>query len=122
MQSYSELPGLDALYLEDSYVLAIHEEATEVRFELDAVMTEAHPKWLSPKEGEAYAYLRVDLVFPRVERLDWIEKTMKPIVGPDAEVDYGNIDGFTWGPRWYELHGEWGHVRIESGPPIVNER
>jgi len=122
MRPYPELPGLDALYLEDSYVLGVREEATELRFELEAVLTEAHPKWSTPKSGEQYAYLPVDLVFPHPRRVEWIERTMKPISGPDGERDFGNIDSFVWRPGWFEMKGEWGHVRIESDPPIVVER
>ena len=93
---YSDLPGLEHLYLEDSYVLGIREQHDELRFELEAVLTEDHPRWAPPKPGEAYAYRRVDLVFVRPSRVWWIEQTMQPVVGPGGDVDFGNIDSFTW--------------------------
>lgn len=121
MRPYPELPGLEALYLEDSHVLGVREAPCEVRFELEAVLTEHHLKWSPPKPGEQYAYLRVDLVFPNPRRIEWLEKAMRPITGPSGEVDYGNIDTFEWQTRFYDLQGEWGHVRIESDAPVVVE-
>ena len=102
-------------------MLDVKETPDAVSFRLEAVLLETHPKWFPPKKGEAHTYRVVDLVFPRVVRVDWVERRMKPITGPDGEVDYGNIDSFNWGPRFFELEGEWGHVRIESDPPLVVE-
>jgi len=113
------LPGLEALFLEDSYVLGVREDTSDLCFELEAVLTEDHPRWSPPKPGEQYAYLRVDLVFPNPRRVEWLERTMRPIPDPSGIVDYGNIDSFEWETRHYELSGEWGHVRIESDPPVI---
>ena len=121
MRPYHELPGIEALYLEDSYVLGVREGTTDVRFELEAVLTEDHPKWSPPKPGEQYAYLRVDLVFPNPRRVEWIERAMRPITDASGEIDYGNIDSFEWQTDFYELLGEWGHVRIESDAPVLVE-
>jgi hypothetical protein len=41
---------------------------------------------------------------------------IKPIVGPDGSVDYGNIEGFhKVGHGTYEFSGEFGDVRIKGG-------
>jgi hypothetical protein len=95
MGPYDQLPGLEHLYLEDSYLLGIHEDDDELRFEIEAVLTERHPRYVPRKPDEAYTYLRVAIVFPEPRSVTWIERTMKPIVGRDAEPDYGNIDSFT---------------------------
>jgi hypothetical protein len=121
MHPYPELPGLEALYLEDSYVLGIRESGSEVRFELEAVLTEDHPRWSPPKAGEQYAYLRMDLVFPNTRRIEWVEQAMTPLRDASGEVDYGNIDSFEWRPGFYDLLGDWGHLRIESDEPVVME-
>ena len=121
VRPYQEIPGLDVLYLEDSWVLDVSESEAELRFELEAVLTEAHPNWSPPKEGEQYAYRRVGLVFPQPNRVHWLDKTMRPNSYLDGTVDYGNIDTFVWGPGQYELSGSWGHVQIESEPPTVVE-
>jgi hypothetical protein len=49
MRPYHELPNLDDLYLQDSWVLDVQETPDEVRFRLDAVLRETHPKWSPPK-------------------------------------------------------------------------
>jgi hypothetical protein len=121
MRPYPELPGLEALYLEDSYVLGVHENASEVRFELDAVLTQDHPKWSQPPPDQQYAYLRVDLVFPNARRIEWVERAMRPVSDPAGGSEYGNIDSFEWPTNYYDLLGEWGHVRIESDPPLLVE-
>jgi hypothetical protein len=121
VRPYSELPVLSDYYLEDSFVLAIRETADEVRFVLEAVLTPTHPKWSPPNPGEVHPYLKVELVFPSVQRVNWIKRKMTPIGGPGGEIDYGNIDRFEWEPRWFELQGEWGHVQIESETPAVTE-
>jgi hypothetical protein len=121
VRPYAELPNLDDLYLEDSWVLDVQETPDEVCFHLEAVLRETHPKWSPPKKGEVYTTLPLSLVFPGKVRVLWVERKMKPILGPDDEVDHGNIDSFEWEPRFFELQGEWGHVRIESDPPLVIE-
>lgn len=119
VRPYSELAGLESLYLEDSYVLGINAGPSNVRFELEAVVTENHPEWSPPKSGEQYAYLRADLVFPNPRRIDWVERSMKPVADANGEIDYGNIDSFTWHADCFDLRGEWGHLRIESDAPFV---
>jgi hypothetical protein len=118
---YAELPGLEALYLEDSYVLGVREEPSEVRIGLEAVLTEDHPSWSPPKPDEQYAYRRIELVFPNTRRVDWVEKSMTPFRDGSGEIDYGNIDSFEWQPGFYDLRGDWGHLRIESDEPVVVE-
>lgn len=47
---------------------------------------------------------------------------MNPVKGPDGEIDYGNIDSFVWSPSWFEIQGEFGHVRVDADPPTATER
>jgi hypothetical protein len=122
VRPYPELPGLEALYLEDSYVLGVRESPSEVRFELEAVLTEDHPSWSPPRPNEQYAYRRVDLVFPNPGQIEWVEKAMTPFQDATGEIDYGNIDSFEWQTDLYDLHGDWGHIRIESDTPVVVDR
>ncbi len=120
MSDYSEsVPALTNIYLEDSFVLAIHESRDELRFDLEAVLTENRPQWKPPKPDEQYAYLRIGLVFEQPRRIEWIRKTMRPSTDATGELDYGNIDSLTWDGTVYELAGDWGQVRVESGPPTV---
>lgn len=73
------------------------------------------------KPDEAYTYLRVAIISSEPRSVTSIDRTMKPIVGLDADPDYGNIDSFTWRGDRYELVGEWGHVVIDADAPSVIE-
>jgi hypothetical protein len=120
MSDYSEsVPALKDIYLEDSYVLAIHESPEELRFDLDAVLTETHPLWTKPQPDEQYAYLRMSLVFARPRRVEWIRKAVTEFRDATGEIDYGNIDSIQWDGTAYELAGDWGRVRVESDAPTV---
>ena len=68
--------------LEDSYILDVRESDQELRFEVEAVMTREHPRWSQPKDGEANAYLVVDIVFAQPRRVEWVEKRMNPPLAP----------------------------------------
>jgi hypothetical protein len=54
MVNYSELPGLDGVYLEDSFVLGIEETSNQLVFDLDAVLTPSHPSYAPPNRGESF--------------------------------------------------------------------
>jgi hypothetical protein len=117
--TYDQLPGLEHLYLEDSYLLAVHEDGDELRLDIEAVMTEQHPRFTPRKPHETYSYLRVAIVFIEPRSVDWLERSMKPITDPDGETDYGNIDSFTFDQDRYEITGEWGHIVLHGTAPVV---
>ena len=58
MVNYSELPGLDGVDLEDSFVMAIEEAADILVFELDAVLTPRHHSYEPPPADEQHCYRR----------------------------------------------------------------
>ena len=120
MTGYEELPGFEHLYLEDSWVLGVHESGDELRFDIEVVLTENHPDWLPPKLGELYAYKRVALVFRKPREVTWLERmTGPPAVDASGEIDYGHIDVFRWAGSTFDLQGEWGRVRVHGDPPVV---
>ena len=116
------MPGLKHLYLEDSWVLGIEESPDELRFDLEAVLTEDHPRWSTPKPDEQYAYLPIALVFRRPRTIEFERSRCPPAVDATGEIDYGHIDSFQWEGCRFELEGDWGSVRIEGDPPAVIER
>jgi hypothetical protein len=121
--SYETLPGLERLYLEDSWVLGVYESATSLIFDLDAVLTEQHLDWHPPKPGEQYAYRRVALTFPAVRSIEWLSRGSHPATDASGENDWGNIDSFAVvDDGVYELEGDWGHVRVASASPEVHDR
>lgn len=113
------MPGLEHLYLEDSCLLAVHEVGGELRLDVEAVITEQHPRYTAPKPDEAYSYLRIAIVFREPRSVDWSERSMKPITDPVGETDYGNIDSLTFDGDRYQITGEWGHIVIHGPAPVV---
>ena len=120
--SYESIPGLEHVYLEDSWVLGVFESAASLSFDLEAVLTEQHPQWEPRKPGEQYTYRRLWLTFPNVRRVEWLDRGGPPAVYATGERDWGIIDTFAADADTYELTGDWGHVRVESDPPQVQDR
>ena len=117
---YHQLSGLDNIYLEDSYVLGVEENESEIRFRLELVLTERHPAYSPPKPGEQYAYRRGEIVFPAATEKSWIRKSMHPNPDPSGEPDFGNVDAFFGIGGTYHLSGEWGEIRISSDSPVLH--
>lgn len=108
------------VYLEDSWVLGVFETADELRFVVEAVLTEQHPEWHTPKPSEQYAYKLIALVFRRPREVVWVERMSGlPAMDASGELDYGNIDAFTWDGLVFDLSGDWGHVRVKGVTPVV---
>lgn len=116
---YSKLPGFDHLYLEDSYVLAILDEAAEVRFEMEFVLTEQHPDFRPPRSGEQYCYRRGTMRFPKVAEVTKFLRQDVRSQDATGEADMGNIDSFAWCGGQYRLEGDWGRLDIRCGKPTV---
>jgi len=114
---YSNLVGLEHIYLEDSYVLNIVNPTT---YELELVLCESHPQYKPPLEGEQYCYKKVILKFPNSSFSDLRKSNMSPVVDSDGSHDYGNIDIFYQDEdKSYYMQGDWGNVRIQADPPII---
>ncbi len=116
--NYWQLPGLENIYLEDSYVLGIKTD-TSVEFFLEVVLTENHSLYTSPLPGERYCYRRITLKFPHPQTYNLTLNKMLPIVDPDGTWDYGNIDAFFMENEAYNLIGEWGELTVISDPPVI---
>lgn len=116
MASYSEIPGLENVYLEDSFVLAIEESSDKLVFELDAVLTSAHPSYAPPRPDEQYCYRSAILQFI-TDNVSWLARSQSRYRDASGEEDLGNIDVFTAERGRYHLEGDWGTVEIESSVP-----
>ncbi|MFD4403408.1 hypothetical protein ACFWPH_11635 [Nocardia sp. NPDC058499] len=111
---YSSLEKLSGVYLEDSYVLAVWEGEDYLLFELDAVLTPKSPGYTDPNPGEQYCYMRSELLFDSITRIEWRQRTLQPYRDATGEVDYGNIDVLEILEDGYRIEGDWGSVRIWS--------
>ncbi len=110
---YNTIDDLHDIYLEDSFVLGIHEGEDVLFFDLDVVLTEEHPLYRQPPEDMRYCYRTARLAFSGDLHVTWIERNLTARnVADDGSVDLGEIDGFDCGPDGYYLDGEWGAVKI----------
>ena len=112
--NYYEIPSLSNIYLEDSYVLSVREAEDSLIFELEAVLTESHPKYKKPQEGEKHCYRKIFLRFLNVDSFEWLDKRFMAYADASGEFDYGNIDSFVGCDDGYELTGDWGRVAIKG--------
>lgn len=119
-EDYFQIPEFDAVYLEDSYLIALEENETDVSFLLELVITEAHPRYTPPPPDEHYCYKRVRITFPNVRKKVWVTKTFQPIPDLGGEPDFGNIDVLYRTGSEYRVAGEWGEVHFTSDAPELD--
>lgn len=119
--NYWELPGLDDVYLEDSWVREVQIGDSSIRFTLDLVLRENSPRYTPPLSGEQYCYAPATLEFDHATQIKWTPSDIKPAVDPDGSVDFGNIDNFEVDGDVYHLEGDWGEATIyTSTPPRID--
>ena len=110
---YSKLPGLEHIYLEDSYVLEIEEGTDSLKVTLEAVLTETHPEYSTPKAGEQYCYRDAVLEFTSITECKWDKKDLgKVTTDSDGTQDHGNIDTLGILPNGYYVEGDFGTAII----------
>src|SRR6185312_1619426 len=116
---YTRMPGLEGIYLEDSFVLDIAASDGAVEFALDAVLTPRHPLYHAPREGEQYCFRKLRLRFPRTVEVDWNRRSRDVRVDASGETDLGHIESFSRSGERYHLFGDWGSVEIRSDAPVL---
>ena len=110
---YSEMfDELRDVYLEDSWVLALRQVDGQLTFDLDAVLTESHPRYQVPKPGEQYDYLRAELVVTGEDVLLELSGA-QPARDATGQTDIGHIDAWhTDAAGWSTLEGDWGSACV----------
>ncbi|MEO0837130.1 MAG: hypothetical protein AAFY16_14460, partial [Cyanobacteria bacterium J06642_3] len=91
-KQYWELPELQNLYFEDSFVLSIKPDSSSVEFLVETVLTENHPHYSLPKPNEQFCYQNFYLTFSDAKEIMWLTKNETFIIGANNEIDYGNIE------------------------------
>ena len=100
------------VYLEDSYVLNIIEEADSVAFEMEFVLTEGHSLYHSPKPSEQYCYRKGRLQFLSCASAELKLSNQRPSTDANGETDLGNIDTFEKVSETHVLQGCWGKLEV----------
>lgn len=119
MRSYTTLPGLSCIFLEDSYVLAIEARPSELRISLDLVLTPDHPAYRSARMGEQHSYRRAEMIFSGVTRLLWVDQGAPSARDASGKVDFGNIDSYEWDDAGHRLVGDFGRLEVVAEHPRI---
>ena len=118
--SYTELPTLEDIYLEDSWVLAMSASYRRLVFVVEFVLTPGHPSYRDPEPGKQYCSKTGELRFERVTTLSWVDQTALPAVDASGDVDYGAIDTLARRGNRYELTGDFGTITVVTEElPVV---
>jgi len=114
MKSYQDLPGLEHVLLEESYVLAVAATPGVVSFVLEVVLTPEHTEYVAPELGTYLCYRDGFLEFVGVTELKWTGQGSPPAIDASGEQDYGHIEALTWDGGQYELEGDWGAISVAA--------
>jgi hypothetical protein len=115
VRSYTELPGLANIVLEESYVLDVRATPGELFVDVDFVLTADHPGYVAPPPSEVECYRRGSIRFRGVESLRWEGQGRPPARDASGERDYGSIDSLGWERDHYELSGDFGEIGLRAG-------
>ena len=85
------------------------------------MLAETHPEYKPPEPGEVFCHRHAELRFENVEDVHWTMSDSPSSFDATGEIDYGNIESFTFSDRRFELSGgaigEWGSMVVVSSPP-----
>ena len=111
-KNYSELPGLEQVYLEDSWVLDVAIGRGTVSVSLDVVLCEDHHEYATPPGHERYCYRRGVLRFSDVTEVRWQMPTGPPAIDATGETDYGGVDEYLFEKTTHSLAGSFGELVV----------
>lgn len=111
--SYQDIDSLRNYFFEDSYVLAIHVFAGRLSIELDVILTNSHPHYVSQKDGEQYCFRKAVLIFDQVTSITHFFLNYDIATDVDDEKDMGNIDYLSMeGGNLFHISGPWGNIDL----------
>lgn len=115
MAAYYELPGLEQIYLEDSFVLGAEILPGTVKVQLDVVLREGHPSYVAPGADEQYCFRKGVLRLEEVRDVTWRMPTGAPAVDASGDTDYGGIDSYEVDGSVHRIMGEIGELTVTCG-------
>lgn len=113
---YTKAPMLKHIFLEDSWIRKITETDSEIIFNLEAVLTDKHPDYLLPKQGEQYCYKNALLTFNAITSKVWQQRNNGTRDAND-EIDYGHIDVLGRTNDGFYIEGDFGVLEITTANP-----
>lgn len=120
MAAYYELPGLEQIYLEDSFVLGVEILPGSVRVRLDVVLREGHASYVAPGVDEQYCFRKGVLRFEDVSEVTRRMPTGPPAVDASGDTDYGGIDRYEVEDSVHRIMGEIGELTVTCGRYVLH--
>jgi hypothetical protein len=114
-----DVPGLEAVVLEESYVLGVCAGPGTLALRIDFVLTPEHPEYVAPLPDETECFRRGCIVFDGIRRLEWEGQGAPPATDATGEADYGHVDLFEWEGDTYRLSGDFGELTVSGPAPRV---
>ncbi len=117
--NYDELPGLEDVVLEDSFVREIVEAPSGLRLVLMAALGPKHPYFDGVRSDEQHCYRPATLTFPDA-RVRWHSRSALRFTDATGASDVGNIDRLVALPTGgYRLEGDFGALDVvRSRAPV----
>lgn len=125
-EEYHKLAGFEHVYLEDSFVSGISLSSQELRFDVELVLLEAHPRHERPPKGVYHCYRNAQIIFSEIESIESF-RLMKGYNNlEDGILNYGNIYSMSaqhaqqrYFNTRYQINGDWGELDIISKSPYI---
>lgn len=115
-----QLPPFRLLKLEESFVLAVREVESEMRFDMEFVLGERHPSYRPPRPGQEHCYRKGRMIFRGVSNVQWTNKRTEPSSDAEGGGDLGKIDSFVLDAGTYKLRGPWGRLELQASSVDVD--
>ncbi len=88
-------------------MLHVDGDPSSLALGVEVVLTEDHPSYCPPGEGEQYCYRRGVVRFAGAREVEWKRVTMRPATDATGEPDFGHIDYLYEEGGRYFLGGDW---------------
>jgi hypothetical protein len=107
------VPGLESIYLEDSYFLGVVAFENGLRLRALFALTADHPAYTSPTPGEQHCYRNGEIRVEGLRLNDWKPGRPSLLTDPGGAVDFGRIDVSREGVG-YRVDTEWFDMKFEA--------
>jgi len=103
MKPYHDKPTLAHIYLEDSWVLGIRTNNTDVIFKCEFVLLRTHKSYTPALKGQQYCYKKGELRFNNCSMINWRSLVDSRTIDLDGTIDMGNFHSFEFDDDFNKL-------------------
>ena len=82
---------------------------------MDFALAPDHPDYLPPGDESQECYKRGLIRITNFSKAIWNASGLSPSTDATGELDFGNLDTFSYDGRSWFLAGDWGTIILEGG-------